>query len=110
MSFSEMLSRVALVRTDVSEIHMACIISVFRLLVNANVPSSPILVALMIEALRSSKTSFLTRATRRNIPEDGILQVIITLHIEHYFLLFMSYPKRLQPQHDAGANATDCSS
>jgi hypothetical protein len=48
--------------------------SVRRLLRTANVVScSPNLVNVIMEALRSSETSVLTRATRRNIPEDGIL-------------------------------------
>jgi hypothetical protein len=45
------------------------------LVVIANVdPSSLILFTMMMEAQSSFETSVLTRATRRNIREDGILQ------------------------------------
>jgi hypothetical protein len=49
-----MLHRMSIVRNDV-------------------VPSSPILVILMMEVIRYSETWVLTRATRRNIQEDVIV-------------------------------------
>jgi hypothetical protein len=62
-----MLYRLAHVRTDVSEELSTSMIRV--------VPSSPILVTLLMEVLSFSKTLILIRATWHNIPEDGILDL-----------------------------------
>jgi hypothetical protein len=74
---------VDLVRTDVSDGRITSVIrvtiilvflpGVLRLLVIANVPISPILVTLVMDAVISFEKSVLARATRRHIPEDDIL-------------------------------------
>jgi hypothetical protein len=55
--------------------HVHDLHSVLQFLVSANVPSSQILVTLMMEAIHSSETSALTGTTWCNIPEGGILQL-----------------------------------
>jgi hypothetical protein len=72
----------SLVRTDVSEDCIASIMRVKRIgepgtiLAVASycfVPSSPIHITLMTEAIRSSEMSVLTRVTARHISKGGIL-------------------------------------
>jgi hypothetical protein len=80
MASSWMLRCVALVRTDVSEELSASII---------RVTSSTILVTLMMEALSYSETSVLTRATRRNIPEDANYNFKAVMYIYCLIILIM---------------------
>jgi demethoxyubiquinone hydroxylase (CLK1/Coq7/Cat5 family) len=85
MQSSGMLRRAALVRTDTSEERIASIIRVTvigELGTTITVTSNRSIlrrntVTLMMVAIHSSETSLLRGATRRNIPEDGILCIYL---------------------------------
>jgi hypothetical protein len=95
---------VALITTDVLGKHIASIISARRigelgttlatlrsvllLLVTVNfVPSLSNLVTLMMDAMRSSKTTVLTRVTRHHVPEDTILHCHRRENLKSYIAL-----------------------
>jgi hypothetical protein len=62
--------------------------SVLRLLVTANVvPSSTILVTLIMEAINTSETSVLTRVARCHIPDYGILHSQRPENLKSYIAL-----------------------
>jgi hypothetical protein len=68
--------------------HAVFLHSVHRLLVTTNVPSSPILVTLMMEALSSTEMSVLARVIRRNIPEDAIIPSHRRENLKSTYLVF----------------------
>jgi hypothetical protein len=110
MPSSAMLRSLGLVRTDVSEERISSIMRMTRicklgttLTVASNrrtlrrntanvVPGSPFLITLMMEMISSYETSLFTRATRRNIPEKGVLHSHNRENRKSYKVSFQSLP------------------
>jgi hypothetical protein len=96
-----MLRRVARIRTWVSEEFSASFIRVTRIgqlgttlavtsnrcTLRRNTKLFPILLTLMMEALSSSDSSVLTRATRRHFPEHDILHSHCHENLKSYIAL-----------------------
>jgi hypothetical protein len=84
--------------------------SVRRLLVTANVvPSSPILVILFMEELRSSETSVFTRATRHTIPDNDILSKYNPYTDDNDFIVVHIKMASFDPEMYCSYNYSSCS-
>jgi predicted RNase H-like nuclease (RuvC/YqgF family) len=63
--------------------------------ISANVVAgSPILATLMMEAIRSSEITVLTRARRRYIPEDRVLPLVSVLELLEMLVLGFQLPHK----------------
>jgi hypothetical protein len=99
MPFSGLLRRVALVRTKVSDHRINSIIRLQRIVVPRTVLQFLVIAYVVLSSLilsiptliviRSSETSFLTKAILRHIPEGGILHSPAVKTSNLLFLFFI---------------------